>query len=152
MKIGSAQRSNSNDTKSLDKAVWYSTADIFEDETPQPEVQIRPVHWKKRAEMVESATEIQAIPHPDMPGTFLYPERFNRWTFNDLLLKYAVVGLKHFEYPDGTPLKGDKPEDIDYLLDETGGEFALWLQQLIIRVSDQADEMREAMQETDAKN
>jgi len=135
----------------LYKPQWHSTADFFGEMTPQPEVQIKPLTWEERALCTEDATEMKMTAHPDRPEQFVPAEHFNRWKCNKLLLYAAIIGFKHFEYDDGSPIVADK-SGIDYLSANLGAEFVLWLQKLIIKTSNDADEASSQRKEAIVKN
>ena len=129
--------------------MWHATVDIFGEMTPQPEIQLRPVPWTIREKLTEQATDLRVVALPE--GQSLPYPALNKWRFAVSLIKYAVVGLRHFERADGTPLDANSA-DIDYLLAELPKEFGLWLQKRVAEITEQADAAQAIQREADAKN
>lgn len=129
---------------------WYPV-DLFKDEKPQPEVKLHPVHQYERSRCTIKATEIMMVPHPAKPGQYLQAERVDSWTFTELIAIEAIEELKHVEDNDGKPIEAT-PDGIRYLLRTLPAEFALWLQKLIIAISDEADLVRKEQKEQERKN
>lgn len=120
---------------SFSQAAWYSTEPIFGKLEPQPEIQLRPMSRKQKIQFIEAATEIKMVPHPENSGQFLQAEYFNKFSFAKAVFNHSIVGLKHFEKPDGTPCQAT-PEDIEFLLESLGDSFDKWLQKLIQKVNE----------------
>ena len=123
-------------------APWYSTEPIFGKIDPQPEVQIQPLSRRRNIALIEETTTIKMLPHPDKPGQYLQAEDFNKFRYAEEVLNACVVGVKHFEREDGTPLQAT-PEDLDYLLETLGIEFEQWLQALVKSVNNQGKKASE---------
>lgn len=127
--------------------------ELFKHEKPQPEIKLHPVHQYERSRCTMAATEIVMAPHPDKPGEYLQATRFDSWLFTELIAIEAIEGegLVHFEDEHGKPIEAT-PDGIRYLLRTLPAEFALWLQKLIIAISDNADTVQQERKEQERKN
>ena len=119
------------------------TTDIFEDVTPQPEIDIKPVHQQLRQKFLIDATKHVLVPYPDKDGYHMV-EQFDQWRFMEAMIVAGVVALRHFEDEKGAVLTGEKDGEVLALIRALPAQFARWLYEQILRLSDDGDFTTEA--------